>query len=225
MIGALLAIGHYLYRTMAPRVAILGRHEDGTLRDVDEPGLSAFPRRPNPSATVGAIDTAGRRDRETGPQVSDPGDVRDGRHAERANRRASCRTAGSADAARILIPAPGVRIPAPDRSCYRSTIFRRALTFSNLILFSRASHPSAIWSSSYGQLSALMSSAGVAAFFRRSCSYTLPAVSPIFPQSIRSPHPARAAPAAARRRNDTTSGGRNGVFWGRTTISRWGGYG
>lgn len=34
MIGALLAIGHYLYRTMAPRVAILGRHEDGTLRDV-----------------------------------------------------------------------------------------------------------------------------------------------------------------------------------------------
>jgi sulfate permease, SulP family len=34
MIGAILAIGHYLYRTMAPRVAILGRHEDGTLRDV-----------------------------------------------------------------------------------------------------------------------------------------------------------------------------------------------
>ena len=34
MVGALLAIGHYLYRTMAPRVAILGRHEDGTLRDV-----------------------------------------------------------------------------------------------------------------------------------------------------------------------------------------------
>ena len=34
IIGALLAIGHYLYRTMAPRVAILGRHEDGTLRDV-----------------------------------------------------------------------------------------------------------------------------------------------------------------------------------------------
>jgi len=34
MIGALLAIGHYLYRTMAPRVAILGRHEDGTLRDI-----------------------------------------------------------------------------------------------------------------------------------------------------------------------------------------------
>ncbi|MCL2458059.1 MAG: SulP family inorganic anion transporter [Desulfobulbus sp.] len=34
IIGALLAIGHYLYRTMAPRVAILGRYEDGTLRDV-----------------------------------------------------------------------------------------------------------------------------------------------------------------------------------------------
>jgi SulP family sulfate permease len=34
MIGALMAIGYYLYRTMAPRVAILGRHEDGTLRDV-----------------------------------------------------------------------------------------------------------------------------------------------------------------------------------------------
>lgn len=34
MVGALLAIGHYLYRTMAPRVAILGRYKDGTLRDV-----------------------------------------------------------------------------------------------------------------------------------------------------------------------------------------------
>lgn len=34
MIGALLAIGYHLYRTMAPRVAILGRHDDGTLRDV-----------------------------------------------------------------------------------------------------------------------------------------------------------------------------------------------
>ncbi len=33
MIGAALAIGHHLYRTMAPRVAILGRHCDGTLRD------------------------------------------------------------------------------------------------------------------------------------------------------------------------------------------------
>jgi len=34
MIGAALAIGLYLYRTMAPRVAILGRYEDGTLRDI-----------------------------------------------------------------------------------------------------------------------------------------------------------------------------------------------
>lgn len=34
IIGALLAIGHILYRTMAPRVAILGRHEDGSFRDV-----------------------------------------------------------------------------------------------------------------------------------------------------------------------------------------------
>ena len=34
MIGATLAIGLYLYRTMAPRVAILGRYDDGTLRDV-----------------------------------------------------------------------------------------------------------------------------------------------------------------------------------------------
>ncbi|MGI6657529.1 MAG: SulP family inorganic anion transporter [Desulfobulbus sp.] len=32
-VGALLAIGYSLYRTMAPRVAILGRHEDGSLRD------------------------------------------------------------------------------------------------------------------------------------------------------------------------------------------------
>jgi len=34
VIGSALAIGLYLYRTMAPRVAILGRHSDGTLRDV-----------------------------------------------------------------------------------------------------------------------------------------------------------------------------------------------
>jgi sulfate permease, SulP family len=34
MIGAALSIGLYLYRTMAPRVAILGRYDDGTLRDV-----------------------------------------------------------------------------------------------------------------------------------------------------------------------------------------------
>jgi sulfate permease, SulP family len=34
MVGAGLAIILYLYRTMQPRVAILGRHPDGTLRDV-----------------------------------------------------------------------------------------------------------------------------------------------------------------------------------------------
>jgi len=34
MVGAGLAILLYLYRTMTPRVAILGRHPDGTLRDV-----------------------------------------------------------------------------------------------------------------------------------------------------------------------------------------------
>lgn len=34
MIGAALAIVLYLYRTMKPRVAILGRYSDGTLRDV-----------------------------------------------------------------------------------------------------------------------------------------------------------------------------------------------
>jgi SulP family sulfate permease len=34
LVGASLAIGLYLYRTMKPRVAILGRHSDGTLRDV-----------------------------------------------------------------------------------------------------------------------------------------------------------------------------------------------
>ncbi|MDD5297764.1 MAG: SulP family inorganic anion transporter [Rhodocyclaceae bacterium] len=33
MVGAGLAIGLYLYRTMSPRVAILGRFKDGTLRD------------------------------------------------------------------------------------------------------------------------------------------------------------------------------------------------
>ena len=33
MVGAGLALGLYLYRTMSPRVAILGRHPDGTLRD------------------------------------------------------------------------------------------------------------------------------------------------------------------------------------------------
>jgi SulP family sulfate permease len=34
MIGTALSIGLYLYRSMAPRVAILGRHDDGTLRDI-----------------------------------------------------------------------------------------------------------------------------------------------------------------------------------------------
>jgi len=34
MTGAALSIGLYLYRSMAPRVAVLGRYEDGTLRDV-----------------------------------------------------------------------------------------------------------------------------------------------------------------------------------------------
>jgi len=41
MIGAVLAILLYLYRTMTPRVAILGRFGDGTLRDVKvNPGLA-----------------------------------------------------------------------------------------------------------------------------------------------------------------------------------------
>lgn len=35
IIGAGLAIGLYLYRTMRPRVAVLGRYKDGTLRDVE----------------------------------------------------------------------------------------------------------------------------------------------------------------------------------------------
>ncbi len=34
MIGALLALGLYLFTTMKPRVAILGRYADGTLRDI-----------------------------------------------------------------------------------------------------------------------------------------------------------------------------------------------
>ncbi|MBF0284704.1 MAG: solute carrier family 26 protein [Magnetococcales bacterium] len=34
LVGAGLALGLYLYRTMRPRVAVLGRFEDGTLRDV-----------------------------------------------------------------------------------------------------------------------------------------------------------------------------------------------
>ena len=39
MLGAGLAILLYLYRTMKPRVALLGRHPDGTLRDVAVHGL------------------------------------------------------------------------------------------------------------------------------------------------------------------------------------------
>ncbi|RKZ55423.1 MAG: sodium-independent anion transporter [Gammaproteobacteria bacterium] len=35
LIGAGLAIGLYLYRTMQPRVAVLGRYKDGTLRDIE----------------------------------------------------------------------------------------------------------------------------------------------------------------------------------------------
>jgi SulP family sulfate permease len=41
MIGAGLAIGLYLYRTMTPRVAILGRHADGSLRDAAVHNLPA----------------------------------------------------------------------------------------------------------------------------------------------------------------------------------------
>jgi len=41
MVGAGLAIGLYLYRTMSPRVAILGRYQDGTLRDAKVHSLPA----------------------------------------------------------------------------------------------------------------------------------------------------------------------------------------
>jgi high affinity sulphate transporter 1 len=41
LVGAGLAIGLYLYRTMTPRVAILGRHPDGTLRDAKLHALPA----------------------------------------------------------------------------------------------------------------------------------------------------------------------------------------
>ena len=34
LLGASLAIGLYLYRTMSPHIAFLGRHPDGTLRDI-----------------------------------------------------------------------------------------------------------------------------------------------------------------------------------------------
>lgn len=41
LVGAGLAIGLYLYRTMSPRVAILGRYQDGTLRDAKVHNLPA----------------------------------------------------------------------------------------------------------------------------------------------------------------------------------------
>lgn len=45
LIGASLAIMFYLYRTMSPRVAILGRHSDGNLRDITVyPDLPKDPR-------------------------------------------------------------------------------------------------------------------------------------------------------------------------------------
>jgi sulfate permease, SulP family len=44
IVGTTLSIGLYLYRTMAPRVAILGRYGDGTLRDVKvTPHLATSP--------------------------------------------------------------------------------------------------------------------------------------------------------------------------------------
>ncbi len=39
MIGVAFSLGHYLFRTMKPRVAILARHDDGTLRDAELFGL------------------------------------------------------------------------------------------------------------------------------------------------------------------------------------------
>ena len=45
MVGTALSIGLYLYRSMAPRVAILGRYQDGTLRDVKvNPHLATSPQ-------------------------------------------------------------------------------------------------------------------------------------------------------------------------------------
>jgi SulP family sulfate permease len=41
MVGGGLAVGLYLYRTMSPRVAILGRHPDGSLRDARVNNLPA----------------------------------------------------------------------------------------------------------------------------------------------------------------------------------------
>jgi SulP family sulfate permease len=53
IVGAGLAIGLYLYRTMTPRVAILGRHPDGTLRDAKVHDLP-------PSKVVTAVRFDGR---------------------------------------------------------------------------------------------------------------------------------------------------------------------
>ncbi len=39
MVGVIFSLGHYLIRTMKPRVAVLARHDDGTLRDADLFGL------------------------------------------------------------------------------------------------------------------------------------------------------------------------------------------
>lgn len=47
MVGAGLAIVLYLYRTMRPRVAILGRHPDGSLRDV-----AVFPELPRSESVI-----------------------------------------------------------------------------------------------------------------------------------------------------------------------------
>jgi SulP family sulfate permease len=47
IVGAGLAIGLYLYRTMKPRVAILGRHPDGNLRD-----LAVFPDLPHSKEVI-----------------------------------------------------------------------------------------------------------------------------------------------------------------------------
>jgi SulP family sulfate permease len=45
LVGATLAIGLYLFHTMAPRVAVLGRYDDGTLRDIQvNPQLSTSTR-------------------------------------------------------------------------------------------------------------------------------------------------------------------------------------
>lgn len=45
MVGAGVALGLYLYRTMSPRVAILGRYQDGTFRDLKvHPDLPTDPR-------------------------------------------------------------------------------------------------------------------------------------------------------------------------------------